>query len=301
MRQGPILVVGATGVLGLRICEVLAGEGRRVRALVRPTSSRARTGLLDELGAELVEGDLERPETLTAAVRGTAAVVTTASSFPVDPRPDAVEHVDRAGTIALVDAAAAAGVGSFIHISFRPVEHDFPFQRAKRAVEQHLAASGLDYTILRPGSFMQVWFSPMLGFDVAAGTVRVYGHGTAPLSWISSDDVADFVRWALEAEVARNAVVEIGGPQALSQLDVIAIYEEIAGRALERSTIPLEELEAQLAGATTPVARSLAGVMLSVAQGGVTDMRDLVTSTGIRLTSVRELAERSLSGVTAGA
>jgi uncharacterized protein YbjT (DUF2867 family) len=301
VSASPVLVCGATGALGLRICELLAAEGRSVRALVRPTAAAERTALLAELDAELVQGDLERPETLARAVDGAEAVVTTASSFPLDPRPDAVEYVDRAGTIALVDAAAAAGVGRFVFISFRPIPYDFPFQRAKRAAEEHLAASGLAYTILRPGEFMEVWFSPALGLDVEGGTVQVFGPGTAPLSWISSGDVARFALWALGAEAARNAVVELGGPEGLSQLEVIALYEEAAGKKLERTILSVEQLEAQLASAPTSVERSLAGVMLSVAGGGVTDMREQSASSGIRLTSVRELAERSASGAPAGA
>jgi uncharacterized protein YbjT (DUF2867 family) len=266
-----------------------------VRALVRPTAAAERTQRLRELGAELAEGDVERPETLSAAMAGVTSVVTTASAFPVDPRPDAIERVDRTGSIALVDAAAAAGVKRFAYTSFRPIPYDFPFQRAKRAVEEHLATSGLDYTILRPASFMEVWFSPMLGFDVGAGTVQVFGRGTAPLSWISSDDVALFTLWALEAEAARNTLVELGGPEALSQLDVIAIHEEISGTPLERSYLPLEQLERQLAEADTPTGQSVAAVMLQVARGGITATSDVAASAGIRLTSVLELAQRSLA------
>jgi len=293
VTRGPVLVAGATGVLGLKICELLVGGGHSVRGLVRPTAAVDRRARLRDLGVEQLEGDLERPETLVRAVDGAAAVVTTASSFPMDPRPDAVEHVDRDGTIALVDAAAAAGTGRFVFVSFRHIPYEFPFQDAKRAAERALAASGLDYTILRPTSFMEVWFGAALGFDVAAGRVQVYGPGTAPMSWISSDDVALFVLWALKADAARNAVVELGGPDALSQLDVIAMYEDAGGRAFERVHVPLEGLEAQLAAATTPLEQSLAAVMLSVARGSVVDMDALVASTGIRLTTVREFAERT--------
>jgi uncharacterized protein YbjT (DUF2867 family) len=295
-----VLVAGATGTVGLRICELLVAKGRPVRALVRSTSRAERTSRLRELGADVVVGDLERPETLGPAVAGVTDVVTTASSFPVDPRPDSFEHVDRAGTINLIDAAEAAGVRRFVFTSFSLAPDDFPFQGAKRAVEERLAAGTLEYTILQPGSFMEVWFSPMLGFDVAGGRVQVYGDGTAPLSWISSGDVAVFAVWALGAEAARNAALELGGPEALSQLDAIAIHEELAGTRLERAHVPLEQLEAQLANGATPTERSLAGVMLSVARGGVVDMRDIVASTGIRLTSVREVAERSLSAAPAG-
>jgi uncharacterized protein YbjT (DUF2867 family) len=295
MSDWQTLVAGATGALGLQICTALAARGTRVRALVRPTADPGRVTSLRDLGAEIVEGDLELSETLAPAVAGISAVITTASSFPRDSRPDAIDLMERAGSINLVDAAAAAGVEKFVFTSFREIVPDFPFQQAKRAVEAHLAASGLPYTVLRPASFMDVWFSPMLGFDVAAGEVTVYGDGTAPLSWMCSADVTRFALWALDADQARNATLDLGGPEAVSQLDAIALYEELAGRPLERKRLSLEELERMYDDATSPLERSLAGVMLGVARGGVTDMSELAAASGIRLTSVREFAPNQLA------
>src|SRR5439155_4270401 len=93
-ERRPVLVVGATGALGFQVCEALAAAGRRVRALTRPTANPARVALLRSIDAEVVEGDLERPGTLRAALDGVASVVTTASAFPRDPRRDAIELVD---------------------------------------------------------------------------------------------------------------------------------------------------------------------------------------------------------------
>ncbi len=295
MSDGPTLVAGATGALGLQICAALAARGTRVRALVRPTADAARVTSLRDLGAEIVEGDLELPETLVPALAGTAAVITTASSFPRDRRPDAIDRMERAGSINLVDAAVAAGVERLVFTSFREIVPDFPFQQAKRAVEAHLASSGLAYAVLRPASFMDVWFSPLLGFDVAAGEVTVYGDGKQPLSWMCSADVARFALWALDADQARNATLDLGGPEAMSQLDAIAVYEELTGRPLARRRLPLEELERLYADAASPLELSLAGVMLGVARGGVTDMSELAAASGIRLTSVREFAPNQLA------
>lgn len=289
------LVAGATGSLGLQICEALARDGDPVRALVRPTSDPAKLARLDALGAELVEGDLERPETLPPAVEGAAFVITTASSFPRDSRPDAIERLERSGSIALVDAAAAAGVRRFVYTSNRAVMPPYPFREAKAAVEEHLAGSGLEYTILRPGNFMEVWFSPMLGFDLAAGEVVVYGDGTALQTWIASADVAEFAVWAREAAAARNATLELGGPESLSALDVVAVYEELTGRQLLRKHVPLAELEQQYEDAPGPNERSLAGVLLSNARGGITEMGELAATSGIRLTTVREFAAGQLA------
>jgi uncharacterized protein YbjT (DUF2867 family) len=295
MSDGPTLVAGATGALGLQICTALAARGTQVRALVRPTANVARVTGLRDLGAEIVQGDLELPETLAPAVAGISAVITTASSFPRDGRSDAIDRMERAGSINLVDAAVAAGVEKLVFTSFREIVPDFPFQQAKRAVEAHLARSGLAYTVLRPASFMDVWFSPMLGFDVAAGEVTVYGDGKEPLSWMCAADVARFALWALDADQARNATLDLGGPEAVSQLEAIALYEELTGRPLDKKRLPLEELARMYADAASPLELSLAGVMLGVARGGVTDMSELAALSGIRLTSVREFAPIQLA------
>jgi uncharacterized protein YbjT (DUF2867 family) len=297
MTDSTVLVAGATGQVGLQICELLTARGSAVRALVRTTSDAARVARLRDVGADVVVGDLELPETLGRAVSGVKAVITTASSFPADERPDAIERMERAGSINLVDAAAAAGVERFVYTSFKEIVPDFPFQQAKRAVEAHLAASGLAYVVLRPGSFMDVWFSPVLGFDVAGGKVTVYGDGAAPSTWICTADVARFAVWALDAHEARNTTIELGGPGPVSQLEAIAIHEELGGKTLGRDPFPLEALEQMYADAVTPRERSLAGVMLSVAHGGRTDMHDVCSASGIRLTSVREFAARQLAAV----
>ena len=294
MSGGKVLVSGATGSLGTQVCEALAAAGRAVRALVRPSADGAKLARLRALGAELVVGDLEQPATLRPALEGVSFVVTTASAFPADPRPDAIERVDRDGSIALVDAAAAAGVERFVYTSFRPIAREYPFQDAKQAVEARLRASGLEYTILQPGSFMEVWFSPRLGFDVAAGSVVVYGDGTQPLTWISERDVTSFAAWAIDAAAARNESLVLGGPAALSQLDVVAIFERLAGKTLTVTHVPLVELERRFAEATTPVERSLGAVLLEVALGTVTDMTGLVAASGVRLTSVEQLATLAL-------
>jgi uncharacterized protein YbjT (DUF2867 family) len=295
MSGQPTLVAGATGTLGLQICETLARGGRRVRALVRPTADPAKLERLRGLGAELVEGDLEQPHTLPAALAGVSTVITTATSFPQDQRPDAIERLERAGSINLVDAAAAAGVRHFVFTSNRDVATEYPFRRAKRAVERHLAASGMGYTILRPASFMEVWFSPLLGFDLAAREVTVYGEGTVPLTWISSADVAEFAVWALEAERARDATLDLGGPEPLSFLEAVAVYEELLGEPLRLRHVPLAELERQYAEASGPREQSLAGVMLATARGGVIEMGELVAESAVRLTTVGEFAIRQLA------
>lgn len=76
--------------------------------------------------------------------------------------------------------------------------------------------SGLTYTILRPSYFMEVWLSPVVGFDFPNATAQLYGSGRNPISWISLGDVARFAVESLDHPNARNATLELGGPEALS-------------------------------------------------------------------------------------
>ena len=154
------------------------------------------------LGADVVVGDIEQPDTLGPALADVAYVITTASTFPADERPDAIDIVERAGTCNLIDASVAAGIRRFVHVSLLESTPGYPHQEAKLASEAYLKASALEYTILKPTSFADVWFSPMLGFDVKAGTVQVFGDGAAPQTWICAADVAAFSVWALDADEA---------------------------------------------------------------------------------------------------
>ena len=171
------LVVGATGLLGSEICRLLGHGGEPTRALVRRTSNPEKVNQLRGLGAELVHGDLKDRASLDAACHRIDAVISTASSTLARQEGDSIATVDREGQIALVDAAAAAGVKRFILVSFPEIPVEFPLQSAKREVEARLRQSGMTYTVLRPTMFQEVWLSPMLGFDLPNATVRIYGDG----------------------------------------------------------------------------------------------------------------------------
>src|SRR5213080_5314593 len=151
-----ILVVGATGLLGGEICQLLTRRGNAVRALVRRTSHPDRLTRLKSLGAEQVCADLKDRPSLDGACRGATAVISTASSTISRQEGDSIESVDRQGQLSLVDAAAAAGVKHVVLISFPSVQSDFPLQSAKRAVEGRLRESGMGYTILQPTFFTEV-------------------------------------------------------------------------------------------------------------------------------------------------
>lgn len=286
-----VVVAGATGGLGARIAAGLARRNVTVRALVRPTASGAALELLERAGVEIRRADLEQPASLPDVVADASCIVSTATSFPGDRRPDAIARVDEAGTIALVDAAeAGGGAARFVFVSFKPVPLDFPLQRAKRAVERRLQDARLDAVVLRPGKFMDVWFSPLCGFDAAAARATLFGAGDRPTTWIAAADVAEIaVRAALGDGPARGTF-ELGGPEALSQLEVVERFEAATGRHFALDAIPVAELEERLASAGHPVDESLAALMLEAAAGAVTDTAPMLEAFPLELTTVAAFA-----------
>jgi NAD(P)-dependent dehydrogenase (short-subunit alcohol dehydrogenase family) len=132
-----ILVVGATGLLGSRICERLRSEGQPVRALVRRTSNPDKVNALRSLGCELATGDLKDPPQIQAACQGISALISTASSTLSRQPGDSIESVDLQGQLALANAARSAGVRRFIYVSFRDDRTvQYPLTQAKRSVER---------------------------------------------------------------------------------------------------------------------------------------------------------------------
>jgi len=293
-----ILVVGATGLLGTEICRRLSAAGKSFRALVRSTSDPVKKNALRELGGELVEGDLKDTTSLDRACQGATAVITTPTAIGSQQEGDTFDSVDLHGQMHLIDAARAAKAGHYVFVS---VSGDLlkrgenPLFGAKQAVENHLQRSGVTYTILRPTFFTEVWLSPHLGFDFANAKATIYGSGQNKNSYISLHNVADFAVEALSNPAARSTALELGGPEALSQIEVVRMFEEIAGRAFEKQFIPEEALRAGKAAAANPVEQTFADLTLGAARGDTIDMSETFQRFSVRLRSVREYAKAVMS------
>ena len=261
------LVIGATGILGGEIVRRLRAQGDSVRALVRGSSAPTAVQGLRDAGAEIVEADLKRPGSIADALRGVSHVISTASSTLSRSEGDSIETVDRDGTLAAVAAAATAGIEQFVFVSFPPSSIPFPLQDAKRTVETALQAGGTAYTIVQPTHFWEVWCSPVLGFDAQARKARIFGDGTARMNWISFQDVATAAVRALGNPRALNQTFQVGGPDPLSQLDLVRVFEEVGGRPFEREHVPLEAIRAQHGAATDSLEKSFAALMLIIMSG----------------------------------
>lgn len=293
-----ILVVGATGLLGSEVCRQLRAAGRPVRALIRRTSDPGKVENLRALGCELATGDLKDSGSIQSAVAGAEAIVSTASSTLSRQPGDSIAAVDLAGQLAVCSAARNGGVRRLVYVSFRddPAVR-YPLTEAKRAVEQ--AAADLDFTSVQASWFMEVWLSPALGFDYAQGKVRIYGEGLQPISWVSYRDVAAFCTAAVLQQAPRHRILQAGGPEALTPLEVVKIFEQESGRSFEVQAVPESALRAQLQSATDPLQKSFAGLMLQYAHGDAIDMSETSRQFPVRLTSVREYARGVLGAKTA--
>jgi uncharacterized protein YbjT (DUF2867 family) len=291
-----ILVVGATGTMGADVCTSLIAQRKQVRALVRTTSDPIKVSRLEKLGVTTITGDLRDRRSLDRACAGITAVIATASSMPFayDPETNTPFITDRDGMCSLITAARNAQVGQFVYTSYTgSILTDSPLEQAKRTVERCLQVSGLSYTILRPNFFMEVWLSPAVGFDYANARARIFGNGKSPISWISVYDVARYATASLTHPVAHNAVMELNGPEALTALEVVAIFERRMGRPFSLEYVPERTLATQQLAATDSMQQSFAALMRAAARGAIGDNPEQA-SIGIRLRTVSDYAQRVL-------
>ncbi len=267
--ESSILVVGATGSVGGTVARTLAARGYPVVALARGGRAHHKSAELSAAGVGIVDGDLWHAETLARAVQGVHTVICSATSMPAA-LDDGLRRTDLTGTRDLIDAAEAAGVARFVYVSYSEnIRVDSPLHRAKRSSEARLLDSRMQCVILRPSFFMQCWLSPLVGFDPEGGSARIYGTGESKVSYISSTDVAAFAVAIASGEFPGQAtVLELGGPEPLSQLDAVRIFEECRGKRISIQKVPVEALREQHRS-TDPLQQTFAALMLAYAGGDV--------------------------------
>jgi len=289
-----ILVAGSTGSLGSEIVRLLRERGESVRGLVRSTSAPEKVARLKELGAETIVGDLKDRASLDRACRGVKTVVSGVTVITTAKPDDSFEGTDAAGNISLIDAAKAAGAEHFVFISFDYGNFpSSPLLDAKREVENHVAGSGLDYTILKPTPFMEVWLGPHLFGDPSTGQVKVYGAGNGKIPYVSAGDVAKVAVKAVTDPAARNKTIAFGGPDSLTQREIVRTFEETLGKPLTVNEVPEQALDAQWRAAQNPFEKTFAGLMLGLARLDATAAGNEFLPSS--MTSIRDYAKRSVT------
>jgi uncharacterized protein YbjT (DUF2867 family) len=222
-----ILVTGAGGKTGRAVIRALGARGTAVHAFVR------RAGQVE--GAVRVSvGDMEDAVALAAAARGTEAIYHIA--------PNVSPHEVAFGEAAIA-AAAAAGVRRFVfHSVLKPQIAAMPHHWAKLLVEELLAQSGLDVTVLQPAPYMQNLLAALQAIR-ETGVYRVPYAVEARLSLVDLDDVAEVAATVLLEPGHVAATYELAGTEPLSQVEVAEILSAALGRPVPAEAESLEAWE----------------------------------------------------------
>jgi uncharacterized protein YbjT (DUF2867 family) len=149
-----VLVVGGHGKVAIRLLRLLAARADTARGMIRKPEQAAD---LEAFGAEPVLCDIEGADDISEHVAGSDAVVFAAGAGPGS-GPDRKRTVDLGGALKLIDACRKTGVSRYLMVSAMGVDRPGfygpemkPYADAKREADEALVASGLDYTIVRPG------------------------------------------------------------------------------------------------------------------------------------------------------
>ncbi|MFD5898874.1 SDR family oxidoreductase [Streptomyces sp. NPDC060366] len=222
-------VTGSTGSLGGRVARLLAAAGIAQTLVARDPARAPRLP-----GATAVPGAYGDCDDIVRALTGTGRGVDRVLMV------SASETVDRVGQHrAFVDAAAEAGVGHLVYISFYGAAPDATFTLARDHwhTEQHIRASGVPFTFLRDNLYAD--FTPgLVGED---GVIRgPAGQGRAAV--VAQDDIADATATVLaHAPEHVGATYDLTGPQALTFDEIAAVLTTATGRTITYRPETVEE------------------------------------------------------------
>jgi uncharacterized protein YbjT (DUF2867 family) len=230
-----VLVVGATGTLGRQVVRRALDEGYEVRCLVR---SFQKATFLREWGAQLVRGDLCKPETLPPALEGITVVIDAATSRPGDAA--GIYATDWTGKVSLIQAAIDAGIERYIFFSILKCDQypDVPLMDIKHCTEKFLAESGLNYTIFRPCGFLQGLIGQYAIPILEKQAIWVMGTA-APIAYMNTQDIAQFAIKALTLPETRQQAFPLAGTRAWGAYEIIRLCERLSGQDAKVSTMPL--------------------------------------------------------------
>jgi uncharacterized protein YbjT (DUF2867 family) len=228
-------VTGATGRQGGAVARRLLARGFKVTAVTRNAEQPAAVELR-RLGADVVVADLDRPSSLDAALAGAYG------AFSVQATGDTAMEM-RQGR-GLADHAKAAGIRHFVYSSVGSASRHtgIPHFESKWAIEQHVRAIGLPYTILRPVAFMENWESERKQI-LETGVVRSPLSPNTRLEHVAVDDIAAFALTAFEHPGQwLGQAIDIAGDD-LTMAETAALMGRVTGRSIRYEPIPWPEFE----------------------------------------------------------
>jgi uncharacterized protein YbjT (DUF2867 family) len=232
---GPVLIVGGTGMLGGQVVAELLSRGKRVRALVRPTSDATR---LERAGVEIARGDMMDPVSLRHAMDGADAVITTAAGYTRHSKGD-TDEIDTIGNRNLADAASRSGVRRFVLTSILTCDQTPQVSHFwhKKLAEDRLEELGVPFVSVRPGAFLDL-ITRMAGDPLAKRRLMWFGSTTIPLSFVLTPDLAGYLADAVDAPGVDGQRIDIGWDRPVSMQEIAQISSRLLGQQIRVRTIP---------------------------------------------------------------
>jgi uncharacterized protein YbjT (DUF2867 family) len=221
------LVIGATGSIGSPLVQYLVEKGESIKAATRTPEN-----YLAQTNVEPVYFDYDKPETLTSALERVNRVFMITK--PNDPEPDKTLNP-------FIDKAQRAGVRHIVLVTALGVERAGD-ELGYRRVEKHLMASGIDYTILRPGWFMQSFISGFILSTIKQRNSIYLPAANAKISLIDSRDIAAVGAAALTEAGHKGKEYTLTGGEALNFVEIAEILSQVTQCPIEYVNVSTEEL-----------------------------------------------------------
>ncbi|KAG2423805.1 hypothetical protein HXX76_014965 [Chlamydomonas incerta] len=264
-----VAVIGGSGMLGKHIVTGLLENGHYdVTILSRKGSDESKLAAFVTKGAKIAPVDYESQEDLVSALKGQEIVISTVGAAALAEQPKYIE------------AAKAAGVRRFVPSEFGldsgapGVREYFPALGYKYATRDALLASGLEYTFVITGFFLETQFTSLFFWDVPGGKVTVKGDTTQPFTVTSLVDIGRWTAAALRDPASKNATVYLVG-ENLTYDDAIKTVEAATGKTLEVTRESKADLEAAIAAAPNLWASFLDLLLRAISDGrGLTVEKD---------------------------
>ncbi len=273
MPNKTVIVVGATGAVGRKICKALLEQNVGVRALVRASSNR---DPLKALGvSDFVVGDMMDPASLAAAFSQHPvpdAVIASAAGYTRHSKGD-TSDTDRKGYENLVDAAKAAKIARFVLISILACDRatSVPHFHNKYKIEQYLAQKGQPFIALRAGAFLDQT-QDFIAAGLKKGVLPAFVEHV-PFGMIYTPDLARYAAIAATSlpDTFLNRSIDVGWDKAYRSEELAAAFSRALKRPIKgQPGIPpfLLKVVFPVAGIFSETVRDLTAMIRWIEGGG---------------------------------
>lgn len=229
-----ILIAGATGRQGGAVVRYLIDKNWSVKALTRnPNSPSARS--LSKEGVELVEGNMEDADSLIKAMEGSYGVF----SVQVFWKNGVAGEIQQGKNMA--DAAKKSNVKHFVYSSVGGAERNSGIDHfeSKFVIEEYIRKINLPATILRPVSFMENYYIPIVEKGILKGKLVDPIQPDRNIQQIATDDIGAFAALAFEnPDEFLNTAIEIAGDE-FTNLEAAATFSKVLGRKVRYKKLPM--------------------------------------------------------------